>query len=208
MRKIREVPGFSSVVSSKRNLPMAVAAVDVHRWTREDYERMAAEGYFAPDARVELVDGVVYDMSPQKGPHTTCLHLALHALTRLFPDAYVRVQSPLALSDDSEPEPDLAVVRGTVEDYANEHPTTALLVVEVADSSLAHDAGTKIPLYARCRIPEAWLLDVKAKILKVHRDPVEGLYQAQQVLRTGDTVSPLARREARISVAAFFPKDP
>jgi Uma2 family endonuclease len=168
---------------------------------------MAAEGYFAPDVRVELVDGIVYDMSPQKGPHTTCLHLGLHLLLRLFPDAYVRVQSPLALSGDSEPEPDLAVVPGTVEDYAEEHPTTALLVVEVADSSLAHDAGTKIPLYARCEIPEAWLLDVKAKTLKVHRDPVEGRYRTEQILRIGDMVSPMARPESRISVAALFPRD-
>ena len=185
---------------------MAVAAVEVHRWTREEYERMAAEGYFTPHARVELVDGIVYDMSPQKGPHTTCLHLALHALLRLFPDAYVRVQSPLALSDDSAPEPDLAVVQGTVEDYAGEHPSTAMLVVEVAASSLAHDADTKIPLYARCGIPEAWLLNVQAKTLTVYRDPGEGLYRTQRVLQTGDTVPLLARPESRLSVADLFPK--
>jgi len=88
------------MVSFRRNKPMAVAATDVHRWTREEYERMADQGLFAPDARVELIDGIIYDMSPQKGPHTTCLHLAL----RLF--------NPLALGDDSEPEPDLAVVQG------------------------------------------------------------------------------------------------
>ncbi len=185
---------------------MAVAANDVHRWTREEYERMAAEGLFAPDARVELIDGIVYDMSPQKSPHTTCLHLALRILTLLFPDAYVRVQSPLALGDDSEPEPDLTVVQGTVEDYAVKHPTTAMLVVEVADSSLAHDKNRKIPLYARSGIPEAWLLNVPARILEVHRGPAEGLYRMQQTLRIGDWVSPLARPEVEIAVADLFPR--
>ena len=200
------MPGFGSMVSFKRKEPMAVAANDVHRWTREEYERMAAEGLFAPGARVELIDGIVYDMSPQKSPHTTCLHLALRILTLLFPDAYVRVQSPLALGDDSEPEPDLAVVQGTVEDYAVEHPTTAMLVVEVADSSLAHDKNLKIPLYARYGIPEAWLLNVAAKTLEVHRDPIEDVYRKQQTLRSGATVSPLARPEAQIAVADLFPR--
>lgn len=185
---------------------MAVAANDVHRWTREEYERMAAEGLFAPDARVELIDGIVYNMSPQKGPHTTCLHLALRILTFLFPDAYVRVQSPLALTADSEPEPDLAVVQGTVEDYAVDHPTTALFVVEVADSSLAHDKNRKIPLYARCGIPEAWLLNVPAKTLEIHRDPRGGRYRSHQMLRIGDSISPLARPEAQIAVADLFPR--
>jgi len=203
---IRELPGFGSLVFLKRKEPMAVAANDVHRWTREEYERMAAEGLFAPGARVELIDGIVYDMSPQKSPHTTCLHLALRLLTLHFSDAYVRVQSPLALGDDSEPEPDLAVVQGTIEDYAVEHPTTAVLVVEVADSSLAHDKERKIPLYAQCGIPEAWLLNVPAKTLEVHRDPREGRYRSHQVLRIGDTVSPLARPEAQIAVADLFPR--
>jgi Uma2 family endonuclease len=185
---------------------MAVAATDVHRWTREEYERMAAKGLFAPDARVELIDGIIYDMSPQKSPHTTCLHLALRILTLLFPDAYVRVQSPLALGDDSEPEPDLAVVQGAVEDYAVEHPTTALLVVEVADTSLVHDKERKIPLYARCGIPESWLLNIPAQTLEVYRNPGRDRYRSHQALRIGDTVSPLARPEARIAVADLFPR--
>ena len=185
---------------------MAVAAVEAHRWTREEYERMAAQGYFAPDARVELIDGIVYDMSPQKGPHASAVHRGLKALQSVFPDRYVRVQAPLVLSDDSEPEPDLALVPGKLEDYDQDHPTTALLVVEVADSSLAHDKERKIPLYARCGIPEAWLLNVQAKTLEVHRDPGEGRYRSQQILRIGDTVSPLARPEARIAVADLFPR--
>lgn len=185
---------------------MAVAATDVHRWTREEYERMAAEGLFAPDARVELIDGIVYDMSPQKGPHASAVHRVLRVLQSVFPDSYVRIQAPLALSDDSEPEPDLALVPGQLEDYDQDHPTTALLIVEVADSSLAHDKEHKIPLYARCGIPEAWLVNIPAKTLEVFRDPGRDRYRSHQVLRIGDTASPLARPEARIAVADLFPR--
>ena len=185
---------------------MAVAANDVHRWTREEYERMAAEGLFAPDARVELIDGIVYNMSPQKGPHASAVHRGLRSLQSVFLDCHIRVQAPLALSVDSEPEPDLAVVPGKLEDYDQNHPTTALLVVEVADSSLAHDKNRKIPLYARCGIPEAWLLNVPAKTLEVHREPQEGRYRSHQILRIGDIVSPLDRPEARIAVTDLFPR--
>jgi len=184
---------------------MAVAAVDVHRWTREEYERMAAEGYFAPDSRVELIEGVVYDMSPQNSAHTSGLHRGLRLLNAVFADAYIRVQSPLALGEASEPEPDLAVVPGRLEDYEGAHPTTARLVVEVADSSLAHDRLRKIPVYARHGIPEAWLLDLKARRLEVHRDPLDGVYRTRRVLRAGAAVSPLARPEARIAVADLLP---
>lgn len=185
---------------------MPVAANNVHRWSRGDYERLAAEGFFTPDARLDLIDGVVYDVPPQSSPHATCLHLALRILTLLFSDAYVRVQSPLALGDDSQPDPDLAVVPGALEDYDQNHPTTALLVVEVADSSLAHDKDLKIPLYARCGIPEAWLVNVPAKTLEIFRDSERGRYRSHQILRIGDTVSPLSRPEARIAIADLFPR--
>jgi len=185
---------------------MAVAANDVHRWKREEYERMAAQGFFPPEARVELVDGIVYDMAPQNSPHTTGLHLGLQFLSRAFPDCYVRVQSPLALDDDSEPEPDLAVAEGKIVDYAKSHPATALLVIEVSDQSLAHDRNRKIPLYARSGIPEAWLLNLKAKTLEVYRDPGMGAYRSRQILRAGATISPLARPEAQIVVADLFPR--
>lgn len=183
---------------------MAVAAVEVHRWTREEYERMAAKGFFAPDARVELIDGIVYDMTPQNGPHASAVHRGLKVLERAFPDHYIRVQSPLALTEDGEPEPDLAVVPGTIDDYDESHPSTALLVVEVADHSLSHDRSVKIPLYARSGIPEAWLQNLKRKTLEVYRDPMDGAYQTKLVLRMGDTVSPLAMPGAQIPVADLF----
>jgi len=187
---------------------MAVATVETHRWTREEYERLAAKGFFPPGKRVELVEGVIYDMTPQKSPHTTALHLAQDALRALFPrdSGYtVRCQSPLALGSDSEPEPDLAVVPGSILDYRDHHPTTAQLVVEIADSSLFHDRKRKIPLYARCGIPESWLLNLIRGTLEVYREPVGGAYQTRIVLHAGDSVCPLIRPDCSIRVSELLP---
>lgn len=184
---------------------MAVAAIDVHRWTRSEYDGMVSAGLFPPDARVELVDGTVYDMTPQNSAHTTSLHLLQEALRAAFPSRYVRVQSPLALDDYSEPEPDLAVVEGSPRDYRDRHPATALLVAEVADTSLAFDRGLKAEVYARAGIPEYWLLNLPDRALEVFREPAEGRYRSHAVLRGEDRVSPLARPEVSFRVADLLP---
>ena len=184
---------------------MAIAVVEPHRWTRDEYERMAAKGFFAPDARVELVDGIVYDRTPQGSFHSAGVCACQKKLERIFSGTHdVRVQMPLELGDWSEPEPDIAVVRGSYEDYAFTEPTTAVLVVEVADKSLPHDRKWKIPDYARAGIPEAWLINLKAAVLEVYREPLDGIYQTRLKFRIGEKVSPLARPDAEIAVAELF----
>ncbi len=187
------------------HLVMAVAAIDFHRWTLKEYEQMAASGFFPPDARVELIDGLVYDMTPQSSGHTTSVHLVVEALRPAFRGRYLRVQSPLALGERSAPEPDIAVVAGSPRDYRESHPSTALLVVEVADHSLLHDRQRKLPLYAAAEIPEAWILNFKQKALEVYRDPVEGEYQSRAILRAGESVAPLACPGISIAVADLLP---
>lgn len=185
---------------------MAVASLEDRRLSREEYERRVRACFFPPGARVELIDGVLHDMAPQDSPHVTGLHLALNALRTAFPTSYIRIQSPLALDDFSEPEPDLAVVSGTILDYQEGHPTTALLAVEVAVSSLSYDRRTKIPLYARAGIPESWILNMKRKELEVYRDPAKVGYRSRTVLPIGDSIAPLlARPEVSIPVAGLFP---
>lgn len=186
---------------------MAVANVEVHRWTRQEYERLASKGFFA-ERRVELIDGIIYDMTPQKSSHATAFRLAQECLRAVFPpdEGYeIRGQLPLVLGEDSEPEPDLAVIAGSIRDFRDSHPTTALLIVEVADSSLLHDRKQKIPLYARCGIPETWLLNLPRRALEVYRDPVNGVYQVRMVLRAGSTISPLGRAEVSVAVADLLP---
>lgn len=169
---------------------------------------MAAEGFFPPDQRVELVEGIVYDMAPQNSLHATAFRLTAEALRTVFPpesNHEIRGQLPLALSEDSQPEPDLAVVPGTIRDYRDGHPTTALLIVEVADSSLLHDRKRKIPLYARHGIPETWLLNLVRRVIEVYRDPVGSVYRTRMVFREGTTVSPLSRPEISIPVGELLP---
>lgn len=186
---------------------MATRAVDVYRWTRDEYEQLAEQGFFPPGKRVELIDGVIYEMSPQKGPHAKGILLVTEALRSAFPQGHqIRVQLPLVLDEDSEPEPDFAVVPGSVrDDFPKDHPETAVLIVEISDSSSFHDRERKRSLYARSGIPDYWIVDVAGKQLEVYRNPGEGGYQTRLILKAGDTVAPLARSEAVIAVADLLP---
>jgi Uma2 family endonuclease len=137
---------------------MATATIDTRRWTREEYERLVEQGFFHPEERLELVEGVIYEMTPQSSFHATGVRAVHLALESVFAQGYdVRPQLPLAVGDDSEPEPDIAVVQGAWQDYSHSHPFTAVLVVEVADSSLLHDRKRKTRLYAQAGIPEYWI---------------------------------------------------
>ncbi len=184
---------------------MSIAAVETHRWTREEYERMAELGLFPPDQRVELIEGVVYDVTPQNSLHSTGVRLAEEALRSAFGRGFdCRVQMPLVLDPDSEPEPDLAVVRGTPRDFRDAHPTTAVLVVEVADTSLGFDRR-KAPVYARHGIPELWIVDLRAGVVEVHREPEGGAYRSVTRLGRGGSVRPLAAPGPAIAIADLLP---
>jgi len=136
---------------------------------RVEYDRMVEMGLFE-DERIELLHGVLVAMSPQGAPHADVIAQLNMLLTpALVGRAIVRVQSPLAVSDDSEPEPDLAVV--ALGDHRAAHPSTALLVVEVADSSLRKDREIKAALYAQAGVTEYWIADVPSRRLEVHRGP-------------------------------------
>lgn len=181
------------------------------RWTREEYYRMGEDGFFQ-DQRVELIDGEVVEMSPQMSRHAAVIGMVHRALQAAFGDGvWVRVQMPLALGGDSEPEPDLAVVRGSPEDYVDEHPTTAMLVVEVSETTLAYDMSKKANLYASAGLPEYWIVDLCESRLHVSRNPKTDesaqfghTFATVTILQSNDLVAPLARPSAKIPVAAFL----
>lgn len=182
-------------------------------WTRQEYHRAGELGLFSADERLELIEGVIVRKEMQNTPHATGICLTENALRAVFFDGYViRGQLPLAVSDLSEPEPDLAVVRGAPRDYAKAHPTTAVLVVEVADTSLSVDRSTKAGLYARAGIAEYWILNLQDGLLEVHREPAlmpeQPLgHQYRIVLRLSadQTVSPIAAPDAVVRVADLLP---
>jgi Uma2 family endonuclease len=178
------------------------------RWTVAEYHNLADMGVFGPEERLELVDGEILCMSPPKGPYATASDLTESALREVFRTGYrVRVQKPLTLGGISEPEPDIAVVRGAARDFVRSHPTTAELVVEVADTSLAFDRGPKAQLYARAGLPDYWVLNLPERVLEVYREPDAATEQYRSVTRCeeADTIAALAAPDARIRVADLLP---
>jgi len=168
-------------------------AIELRRWKREEYDKMAAAGVFAPGERVELIDGEILRMTPQGAAHFTAIRLAEEALRRAFgPGFDVRVQAPLALDEDSEPEPDVAVVRGSPRDYSETHPTTAVLLVEVADSTPEYDRQRKGHIYARAGIRDYWIVNLVDRCIEIYRDPIQASYGAGRRYLPGDQVVPLA----------------
>jgi Uma2 family endonuclease len=185
---------------------MSASAQETQRWTRDEYEKLVENGTFGPDHRVELVEGIIYDMTPQNSRHATALRLVQRALDSAFGSGHdVRAQLPLALGDKSLPEPDVAVVPGDPRDYRDSHPTSAVLVVEVADSSAHHDRDRKARLYALAGIPEYWILNVTDRVLEVYRDPSMDSYRSRKVLLPRETVSPLSCPQVNLTVEDLLP---
>ena len=192
---------------------MATSPIRTKRWTRLEYERLVDLGAFGPGDRIELVGGDLLVREPQGSPHMTAIGLAEDALRAAFGAGWIiRTQGPIALDDESEPEPDVAVVSGSRRHYAAAHPTQPVLVVEVAESSLASDREWKGSLYARALVPEYWIVNLVDCELEVHRDArpaVEAAFgwRFTQIRRlsSGETVTPLGAPEARIAVADLLP---
>lgn len=150
-----------------------------HRLSVADYYRMAEVGILAPDARVELIEGDVIDMTPPGDMHSAIVMFLTRALVRAAGDeAVVLVQDPLRLSDFSEPQPDFALLRPRDDGYRGHRARAddAFLVVEVAMSSLRFDLNTKVPLYARHGVAECWVVDLTRQRLVRHRAPLQGAY--------------------------------
>jgi len=176
------------------------------RWRREDYERLVESGFF-DGRRIELVEGVLYQMTVQSSRHASALRKLQRELQACASAGFdVRSQMPLALVDDSMPEPDIAVVPADPDDYASGHPAMAVLVAEVTLTSLHHDRKTKRRVYARSGIPEYWIQNLKTRELEVYREPAGDTYRISTVLRLFNQVSPLFAPEASIPVERLFPK--
>lgn len=176
----------------------------VRHWTRTDYYRMAEAGLFRNE-RVELVEGEILMMSPMKPAHAACLQLATKALERVFGAGHcVRVQLPLLVDESSEPEPDLAVVPGAPRDYTN-HPRTALLVVEISDTTIAFDRGRKRDLYARAGVPEYWVVNLSDRCIELYRSPADAEYGERTIHEPSSTVTPLSASHGSIRVAEIMP---
>jgi Uma2 family endonuclease len=187
--------------------------IQVRRWTREQYDRMVQSGVFSSEENVELIDGEIIEVAPQGSKHATAIRLCESLFRDAFRSGYdVRSQLPLAVDPMSEPEPDIAVVEGSARDYAEAHPTSAALVVEIADATLAFDREHKGSLYARAGIPEYWILNLTDRQLEVYRNPKTSdraplgwEYASVERYSSGQSVAPLFQPQAQIAVADLLP---
>lgn len=152
-----------------------------HKLTVADYHRMAQVGILAPDVRVELIEGEIIDMAPIGSRHGSVVDKLTRLLHRamLQDQAIVRVQGSIRLSQYTEPQPDIALLKYRDDFYEKNIPTATdiVLLIEVAQSTLAYDRDIKAPLYARAGVPEYWLFDLEQRRIVFHREPVGGEYR-------------------------------
>lgn len=188
-------------------------ATRLKRWTRAEYDRLIEVGVFRPGDPIELLGGELVVAEPPGSEHYTAICLAAEALKTAFGAGWlVRPQGPVALDDESEPEPDLAVAPGTLRDYRREHPARPVLVVEVSESSLRLDRNQKSSLYARARLEDYWIVNLVDRVLEIHRQPAPDQtapygwsYSSRQVLGPESSITPLAAPDARVRVSDLLP---
>ncbi|HEY0377723.1 MAG TPA: Uma2 family endonuclease [Pyrinomonadaceae bacterium] len=172
--------------------------------TADEFEQMGRAGIFHPDARLELLEGEIYQMSPIGSPHAACVDFLSSFFNRHFGGrVIVRVQNPIRLNDISEPQPDIALLRPRDDFYRRAHPTPedVLLVVEVADSTVETDRSYKMPLYARAGIPEAWLVNLPEERIELFAEPVGGDYQTSRIFSRSDEVQSHGVADLRVAVS-------
>ncbi|MCS6812398.1 MAG: Uma2 family endonuclease [Cyanobacteria bacterium] len=188
---------------------LALEPTYLKTWTVMEYHRLSEMGLLTETDRTELLAGQIILMAAKGTPHVTSLRLLVYELNTLLRDYPVVVitQDPIQLDDQSEPEPDLAVVRGTVLDYADRHPQPSdlYLVVEVADSTLKKDCDIKDKLYAQAGIADYWVLDVINRQLHIFRNPTPQGYTSHLILSEPNQIAPLAFPDALLTLTAILP---
>src|SRR5262245_35032287 len=183
--------------------PRIAADPQPRRWTKEEYYKMGELGFFRGQ-KVELIDGEIMVLSPQTRPHASTTDRVAEVLRNSWPGVWVRSQVALDLGQPTELEPDVSVVPGQRTDYTN-HPTTALLIVEVSDSTLAYDRGPKASLYAARGVIDYWIANIPKGQLEVRRNPIADRaldfgfrYANVTVLRPEAVISPLAAPQVQL----------
>ena len=178
-----------------------------HHLTVSQFQQMIAHGILTKDDRVELLNGEILAMSPINPSHAGLANRLNRLLVRLVEDrAVVAVQNPIQLDDESQPQPDLCLLRPRADDYTTAHalPHEVLLAIEIAESSARLDRAVKRPAYARAGIAELWIIDLKKKVVEVYRDPADGEYQTTLLVRGGQTLAPQALPDVALQAAMLL----
>src|SRR5258708_1696489 len=143
--------------------------------SRREFEYSGQTGVYGPEERLELIEGKIFaKLSPQLTPHAVCTQMAADEIREMLPQGFhVRVKAPMSLNDYNEPEPDIVVVPGAHRDYMPDHPSTAVLVIEVSDTTLRFDLNKKAAIYARALVPDYWVINLNDRHIHVRPFPVD-----------------------------------
>ena len=174
-------------------------AFTTHKFSLETYNRMIEAGILTPDDKVELIHGEIVTMAPMGNKHLFLTNYYADRLLETYRgEAWVISQSPVQIQTDqtqpdSEPEPDLTVLRLPVNRYKERKPQAedVLLIIEVSDSTLNYDRGKKLSLYAEAGIPEVWISNIQDNVLEVYREPKQPTYGVRLTLLEGEEITPL-----------------
>lgn len=179
-------------------------SVQTARFTVEQYDRMIEAGVFPPGYRAELIEGEIIEMSPIGPPHAACVGRLTQKFSLLLQrEAIVWVQNPIRLSDYSEPEPDVTVLKPREDFYSKSLPTPAdvLLLVEVSETTLDYDRKRKLPLYARAGVPEVWIVNLAEGRVETFADPSGDAYRTTAVAGRGEELRARGVEGLRLSVS-------
>ncbi len=187
-----------------------MTATNQRLWTVHEYYWMEELGILNPEERTELVNGEVMLMAAKRPAHSAITKRATDYLRKLLSGiGDIRIQEPIHLSDNSEPEPDIAVVQIDARDYVDHHPVPSeiFLVIEVADTTLNYDRKKKASAYAKASITDYWVVDVNGEQVYIFRDsePVTGVYTQKSIMGSSKTVRMLAFPEVEVELGRFFP---
>lgn len=213
MRRLSTAGDIAPFAGPETIPAMASHPTRTRRFSRTEYERLIDLGVFQPGEAIELIGGELVVAEPQGAAHYTGLVKAARVLEAAFgPGWHARTQGPIGLDADSEPEPDVAVVAGSPDDYGRAHPSRPVLIVEVSDSSLAADREHKGSLYARAGLADYWILNLVDRVLEVYRAPMPDAiapfgwrYGDVQLFDASGHVTPLAAPGSSIAVARLLP---
>jgi len=192
---------------------MTTHGTRTRRWTRAEYDRLIELGIFQLGDPIELIGGELMVAEPQSSEHYTAIRKCAKALEAAFgPGWDVRTQGPVNLDDESEPEPDVAVVAGSPEDYRRAHPSHPVLTLEISLSHLTIDRVRKGSLYARAGLADYWVLNLVNRTLEVYREPAADAeapfgwsYARREVVAASGRVTPLAAPTASVAVTDLLP---
>ena len=180
----------------------------IHKYTVEEYHVMGETGILTEEDRVQLIDGEIVEMPPMSSSHASIVNRLIRFLNlALDPgQAVIWGQCPITFPDNAEPEPDVAILKSRPDFYRSRLPTPqdALLLIEVSQSTLRLDRSVKVPYYAHQNIPEVWVVNLPEEIIKVYRNPRDGVYQETTRLHRGDTLSPQAFPAVELTVEEIF----